>query len=219
MKTVNDVRNELLEMYKQGNFVVDRTGVKVVEVLGCSFIADEDFILRPPSQDYIKRELEWYESESLLVNDIPGKTPEIWNSIASSNGEINSNYGWAIFSDENGNQYKNVLKELRDNPYSRRATMIYNRPSMHTDYMRDGMNDFICTYANQFFIRDNKLISHYLMRSNDAVFGFNNDIAWAKYVQSKLANDLGIKAGEVIWTAQSMHVYERHFYLLEELMN
>jgi thymidylate synthase len=130
---------------------------------------------------------------------------------------INSNYGWCIWSERNSFQYDNVLKELQANPDSRRASMIYNRPSMHYDYNANGMNDFMCTYANAFFIRDKKLISHYIMRSNDSVFGYNNDYAWARHVQNKLAADLGIVAGDLIWTASNLHVYERHFDLLKDM--
>ena len=97
--------------------------------------------------------------------------------------------------------------------------MIYNRPSMHTDFNRDGMNDFMCTFSNTFMIRDGKLISHYVMRSNDAFFGYNNDYAWAKYVQTELANELEIEAGDLIWTATNFHVYERHFDQVEALIN
>ena len=97
--------------------------------------------------------------------------------------------------------------------------MIYNRPSMHLDYNRDGMSDFMCTFANTFMIRDGKLISHYVMRSNDAVFGYNNDVAWAKFVQGQLAYDLEVEVGDLIWTATNLHVYERHFEFIEALIN
>jgi thymidylate synthase len=209
----------IIDKYLSEDFVIDKTGVKTVEVIGATFIADEDHIIRKPAYAYIERELEWYKSQSLNVNDIPGETPQIWKSVASTEGLINSNYGWCIYSEENGNQYKHVLRELNNNPNSRRATMIYNRPSMHLDYNRDGMSDFMCTYANTFYVRDNKLVSHYLMRSNDAVFGYNNDYAWAKYVQNQLAEDLGIEVGELIWTASNFHVYERHFNFIEELID
>jgi len=95
--------------------------------------------------------------------------------------------------------------------------MIYNRPSMHTDFNKDGMNDFMCTFANSFFIRDGELHSHYIMRSNDSVFGYNNDYAWAKHVQAQLAKDLNVKVGKLIWTVSNIHVYERHFDQLEAL--
>jgi len=90
---------------------------------------------------------------------------------------------------------------------------------MHLDYSRDGMNDFMCTYSNAFVIRDGKLISHYLMRSTDAVFGYNNDVAWAKYVQRRLAHDLDIPCGDLIWTSSNLHVYERHFSEIEKLIS
>jgi thymidylate synthase len=216
---VSYMRQMIIDKYLSEDFVIDKTGVKTVEVIGATFIADEDHIIRKPAYAYIERELEWYKSQSLNVNDIPGETPQIWKSVASTEGLINSNYGWCIYSEENGNQYKHVLRELNNNPNSRRATMIYNRPSMHLDYNRDGMSDFMCTYANTFYVRDNKLVSHYLMRSNDAVFGYNNDYAWAKYVQNQLAEDLGIEVGELIWTASNFHVYERHFNFIEELID
>lgn len=220
MKTVSDIRQLIINKYRNEDFVIDRTGAKTIELIGESFLADEKFVIREANEDYIQRELDWYKSQSLYVEDIPGDTPQIWKDIADKDGKINSNYGWCIFSEENGNQYKNVINELRENPNSRRATMIYNRPSMHTDFNANGMNDFVCTYANTFYIRDGKLHSHYLMRSNDAVFGYNNDYAWAKFVQQKLAIELGtVNVGDIIWTASNFHVYERHFKFIEKLID
>lgn len=219
MQTVKEIRNKFIQKYKDQDFVIDKTGVKTIEIIGESFVANEDWIIRKPNYDYVERELQWYESQSLYVEDIPGNTPQIWKDVSSKHGRINSNYGYLIFSEKNGNQYMNVLTELLRNPNSRRAVMIYNRPSMHDDYREDGMNDFICTYSNTFMIRDDKLVSHYLMRSNDAVFGYNNDVHWAMYVQKKLAGELGIEVGNLIWTASNLHIYERHFKFIEELMN
>ena len=218
MNRVSDIRAKLIQKYKNQEFVIDKTGVKTVELIGESFVVDEDWIIRPPNYEYIEREIQWYESQSLYVEDIPGQTPVIWKQVADKNGKINSNYGYLIWSEENGRQYDHVLNELKKNPNSRRAVMIYNRPTMHTDYCKDGMSDFVCTYANDFLIRDGKLISHYLMRSNCAIFGANNDFAWARYVQQKLAHDLDVAVGDLIWTASSLHVYEYHFCHIEKLI-
>jgi len=219
MDRVSNIQQTIIDKYLSEDFVIDKTGVKTVEIIGATFIADRDYVIRKPAYEYIQRELEWYKSQSLYVDDIPGGAPQIWKDVSSDEGKINSNYGWCIYSEKNGNQYKHVQRELRNNPNSRRATMIYNRPSMHLDYNRDGMSDFMCTYANTFYIRDGKLDSHYLMRSNDAVFGYNNDYAWARYVQNQLAEDLGIEVGNLIWTASNFHVYERHFNFIEELID
>ena len=220
---VKDIRKMFKEAYENKEFTIDRTGAKTIEIIGATFIADEDYIVRTPSYEYIERELEWYKSMSLYVEDIPGTTPAIWKQIASEDGKINSNYGWCIWSTDNGAQYDNVLAELKSNPDSRRATMIYNRPSMHTDFEKNGMNDFMCTFANTFFIRNNKLISHYVMRSTDSVFGYGNDYAWAKHVQKELLSDLkgtysNLELGDIIWTSSNIHVYERHFPALEKMI-
>jgi len=222
MKRVKDIRNEFIKKLENKNFVIDKSGVKTIEIIGATFIADEDYIVRKPDYEYADREIEWYRSQSLYVKDIPGKTPKIWENVSDINGKINSNYGWCIWSDENYNQYDKVLEELKKNPNSRRAIMIYNRPSMHIDYNSNGMSDFMCTQNNIFFIRDNKLISHYNIRSNDAVFGFNSDVSWAKYIQLALLDDLhkvysDLELGNLIWTASSLHVYERHFKFLKNI--
>lgn len=218
MQRVFNIRNQLIQKYRDQDFVIDKTGVKTIEIIGESFLADEDWIIRKPNYDYIERELEWYKSQSLFVKDIPGETPAIWKQVADKDGKINSNYGHLIWSMDNGSQYHHVYHELKANPNSRRAVMIYNRPSMHTDYNANGMSDFVCTYANTFLIRNGKLISHYLMRSNDAVFGYDNDVHWAMYVQKMLAADLGVEVGDLIWSATNLHVYSRHFSHIEKLI-
>jgi thymidylate synthase len=156
---------------------------------------------------------------SLCVNDIPGgkqeaNPPVIWTTVSDSNGMINSNYGWCIWSEDNNNQYDNALAELKSNPESRRAVMIYTRPTMWNDYNRDGMSDFICTNAVQYMIRDNKLNCIVQMRSNDAIFGYKNDHAWQKHVLDKMANQLEIEPGHITWQVGSLHIYERHFGLI-----
>jgi len=213
-----DIRRVIMRKYRANEFTTDRSGVKTIELLGATFVADDDYIIKKPDRSYIDREIEWYVSQSLNVNDIPGGPPKIWTAVSSNQNLINSNYGYLIWSKDNGSQYDSVLEELKKNPNSRRAVMIYNRPSMHTDAFEDGMNDFVCTYANSFMIRDGKLFSHYIMRSNDAVFGYNNDISWARYVQNRLANDLGILPGDIVWTASNFHVYEHHFGFIEEMI-
>jgi thymidylate synthase len=219
MLKVEDIRRELIHKYQNEEFVTDKTGVKTVEIIGACFNANESYILRMPNEDYIKRELEWYLSQSLYVKDIPGETPKIWEAVADSNGKINSNYGYLIFSGGNNNQYDNVRRELKQNPDSRRANMIYTRPTIWAEYNKDGMSDFICTNNVQFFIRDGYLDCVVNMRSNDAVFGFNNDWAWHHYVLKRLSKDLKVELGKIIWQVGSLHVYERHFKFIQNIID
>ena len=152
MYNTEDIKQQLIVKYKAGDFRVTKTGVKTVELQSVQFECDKDYIIRKPNYDYASREIEWYESQSLNVNDIQGKTPAIWEQCADVNGEINSNYGWMIWSKENGLQYQNCLWQLINDPVTREATMIYNRPSMHVDATANHKHDFCCTYAVQCFL-------------------------------------------------------------------
>ena len=212
---VDHVRDEFSYLLKNGIFQTDKTGCRVLEVRASSFVADEPAIFGEVDEDYIRREHEWYESQSLNVNSFPGGAPTIWKQVANRYGEINSNYGYRILSEETGSQYKNTLKELKRNPDSRRAVMIYTEPSMWHLHDFDGMSDFICTNAVQYLIRYGRIEAVVQMRSSDSVYGFKCDRAWQHSVLKELADDLEVEAGRIHWQAGSLHVYERHFYLVD----
>jgi len=211
---VQDIREQFKIELAHENFVTDKSGVNMLEIRSACFIADEPSIFGKVNEEYVKRELEWYKSMSLNVNDIPGGPPAIWQLVSDEEGYINSNYGWCIWSRQNFNQYHRVFEELWNNPQSRRAVMIYTRPSMWDEYNTDGMSDFMCTNAVQYMIRDGELEAVVQMRSNDVVFGYKNDYAWQKHVLDMLANQLNVKSGKIYWNAGSLHVYERHFNLI-----
>lgn len=220
---VYDIQNEFIDKLQRKEFVKDKSGVVTIEIINASFIADEASIFGTINEEYIEREKAWYRSMSLNVKDIPGGPPQIWQQVADKDGFINSNYGWCIYSEENGNQFTKVVDELLVSPLSRRATMIYNRPSMHEDYNKNGMSDFMCTYSTQYYIRDGLLHASVFMRSNDAVFGYKNDYAWQRYVQEEVLAAINGRKGTVYglgdlhWNAGSLHVYERHFKFVEQM--
>lgn len=215
MMNVTDIRREFSLLKAHGRYVTDKTGCQMLEMIGATFLADEETIFAPVNHDYVERELQWYNSMSLNVSDIPGGAPKAWEACATPDGRINSNYGFLLFHKDNGSQYDNVLNELRSKPDSRRAIAIYTRPSMWSDYNRDGMSDFVCTNAVQYFIRDGKLVTLVQMRSNDIVWGFRNDYAWQRHVSDKLSNELNVPRGDIIWHAGSLHVYARHFHYVK----
>ena len=66
-----------------------------------------------------------------------------------------------------------------------------------------------------FQIRNGALHMTTVMRSNDAVWGFCNDVFAFTCLQELIANELGVKLGQYHHFAASLHVYERHFNLLE----
>ena len=215
---IADIRKHFIQELLNDNYTTDRNGGKTIELLGASFIANEDAIFGTPNRDYIETELEWYESESTNVNDIYDdyrEAPAAWLMTANAHGEINSNYGHLIYGDKYHNQFDQVVMELSNNPDSRRASMIYTRPSIWIEYNENGKNDFICTNSVTYYIRDNALHCVVQMRSNDVIFGYRNDWAWQDYVLRHLANDLETEVGDIHWQVQNLHVYERHFDMVK----
>jgi thymidylate synthase len=218
---VEDIRFEFFKLLTEKKFVTDKSGVKMLELTGVSFIADEDSIFGEVNQDYAMKELNWYRTKSRNIYDMPDP-PAIWKEVADPDGNINSNYGWCIWSSENCDQYDNVLNELKTNPFSRRATMIYTRPMMWDIYDLNGRSDFMCTNTVGYLIRDDKLQVIVQMRSNDIWAGFRNDYFWQKTVQLALIdnlNDFGfghkLVEGSITWQVNSLHAYEKDFYLID----
>ena len=216
--SVKDIREFFIGELFDEAFTIDKTGQKTIELMPASFIADEPSIFGEPSQEYIDKEIEWYESMSTNINDIycdERDAPAAWKYAANRHGEINSNYGTLIFSEKYNNQFENVVNELIANPDGRRATMVYNRPSIWSEYNDNGKSDFICTNAVTYYIRNDELHCSVSMRSNDVVYGYKNDYAWQQYVLNELANDLNIEPGNMIWQVQNLNVYEKHFDLVK----
>ena len=227
-ENTSDIKSYFINALDKEDFVMDRSGQKTIELIGASFFADQPVIFGTPNESYIEIEKAWYESQSTNVNWIPEtynrNVPEAWKASANQFGEINSNYGHLIYSDKYHHQYGQVLDELLINPDGRRASMIYTRPSIWMEYNEDGKNDFICTNAVTYYIRDNCLQCVVQMRSNDVVFGYKNDYAWQLYVLEQLVKDYNdckqngvpeLKVGDIIWQVQNLHVYERHFHLVK----
>lgn len=227
------LQNVFVEFYRQimaSEFVIDRTGEKTVEILGLRLELDpcqtllNFYDLRKSPEKYIQKEIEWYDSQDLCVKDI-GQHAKMWLNVCSKDEHqtVNSNYGYLIYNKENFNQYENVLNELIKNSFSRRAIMIYNRPSMHYEYNENGKCDFVCTLGHQFFIRNDKLVSLVEMRSTDMIFGFFSDFPWFATVQNRLLKDLqktytNLTMGKIIWISNSAHLYEKHFPILNEII-
>lgn len=235
---VNRLLSKLLDEKNKGNIITTGSNASqtagqegYVELLAHQILLDpyspyvylsKDF---STPKKYVKAELDWYKSMDLSIIGHEGiESNPTWQSCCTKDEkkEINSNYGWCVFSEENGSQYDNCLEVLKKDKTTRNAIIVYNRPSIYKDYKRDGMHDMICTMYSHFFIRNNKLMMVHNMRSNDIRYGFIcSDLAWNCFVYQNLYEDLketypGLEVGQIIWTSDSMHLYSRHFEALEK---
>lgn len=179
---------------------------------------------RPFKKDYLEKEHKWYMSQDLSIkgwmDDI-----KIWNWCASKDDKqlINSNYGWCVFSAENGNQYENCLKKLTEDVNTREALMIYTRPSMHHDAIENGKHDFMCTVSAQLMIRDDTLQYIVTQRSCDIVTGLSFDFPWHCFVYQMMYEELkkkypNLAKGSIFYNVGSLHIYERHENLLKSFL-
>jgi thymidylate synthase len=153
--------------------------------------------------EYAEAEWQWYLSGDPSIKklgDIYGKVPPIWERMADSDGNVNSNYGYQW---NRNDQIHYVVGKLRENPDTRHAAIsIYDCKEF-----KKYRNDTPCTYAVQFTIINNKLNMSVYMRSNDLWYGFCNDQYQFSSLQKMIAERLSIDVGWYYHHAHNMHLY------------
>lgn len=163
---------------------------------------------------YLDGENKWYDSGSLLAKDA-ARHSKFWLRLADSNGTVNSNYGFLTMIEKHAgmSQFEWCVARLKKDKYTRQAIMNYNQPR----HKYPKVKDFVCTISQQFIVRDEKLCSVSLMRSNDVIYGLSYDLPWFSRILFKVAKKSKLHVGNLNHYAASMHVYERHFEMLEKI--
>jgi thymidylate synthase len=159
------------------------------------------------SKEYAEAEWQWYLSGDRQVSklgEIYGKVPVIWQKMANSVGDVNSNYGWQW---QREHQIDYVVSELKANPNSRRAAISIYDGKEWPNYRKDTP----CTFAIHFSIASSHLNMTVMMRSNDLWFGFCNDQYCFSELQKLIAERLSIPIGEYYHFVCDLHLYEQHF--------
>jgi len=164
--------------------------------------------------DYLKAEMDWYNSGSLDVESI-GKASTFWNQLADTNGTVNSNYGFLAKKQKwaGRSQVEWCIDRLIDDPETRQAIINYNQPV----HKYPGNKDFVCTIAQSFRRNQGQLDSTVLMRSNDLIYGLTYDLPWFTGLQLDIAEQVDMGPGVYNHFAASLHVYAKHFKMLERI--
>lgn len=169
------------------------------------------FVPRKLNLDYIKREFQWYIGANVKDLSIVDYA-KIWGPMVKD-GQLNSNYGHYWFKRDSG--VRSVLRTLREDPDSRRAVIpMLGTESAHFEH---DIADMPCTTSVEFRIRNGKLKAHFVMRSQDAVYGMGNDLPTFSLLQEVVATMLEVPMGELSVTAGSFHVYDRHFEMVDQM--
>ena len=153
--------------------------------------------------DYAEAEWQWYLSGDPRVSklgELYGKIPVIWQRMADSNGEVNSNYGYQW---KRHDQIDYVVAKLRENPNTRHAAISIYDAKEWPQYTKDTP----CTYAIQFTVVDKKLNMSVYMRSNDLWYGFCNDQYCFSMLHKKVSDMTSIEMGGYYHHAHNLHLY------------
>lgn len=208
------------ETRPKGNLVKENINTVLVLENPASCLYSNDH--RSSQKSYIAAELLWYffgTNDSVFIS----KYAKFWNSLKNSDGTVNSAYGYLIFNLLNSHgmtQYEWAISSLVKDKDSRQAVLHFNLPS----HQNHSNKDFVCTMYGIFHIRENKLDFTVSMRSNDVIWGLPTDIAFFATLQSQALAHLkkyypSLELGKYTHIANSFHVYEHHFELIEKMLS
>jgi len=217
-------KNVFLDIYQKvfnGPELVIR-GMKVKECRNIGLTINSiypitSFKSRNLNLNYAKQEVLWYLRGNRFdtsICDIAGA----WNDTIQPDGGINSNYGQTIFMGPK--HFDWVISELVSDINSRRAVIILGE----ADKLNPYNTDHRCTMYINYHIRQYFLHQSVYMRSNDAIFGLTNDVFFFGLLHQMIYIVLKLfypklKLGDYYHHANSLHVYEKHYGMMESIIN
>jgi len=230
--TVTDIREEQThkaafdcifhKLANEGELVSPR-GLLVKECENFSYVLPpyirfSSYVCRKYNVNYFKREFLWYLRGDRFDTSIC-EHAKMWNDIKNDDGSINSNYGQYIWNKPTS-QFDNVVHILTNDKDSRRASITI----LNSDHLLSLTKDVPCTYSLNFRIRNNVLKMSVLMRAQDAIWGMGNDAPSFSVIHEMVFNALKrayptLQIGEYFHYVNSFHVYERHFEMLQKIIN
>ena len=151
-------------------------------------------------------------------NDIHQLHSHVWDAWADENGTIGKAYGYQLgvkhkYSDGWYDQVDRVLKDLKENPASRRmVTNLFN----HHDLSEMGL--YPCAYSMTFNVTGNTLNAILNQRSQDMLTASNWNVCQYAVLVHMMAQVSGLTAGELVHVIADCHIYDRHVPLVEKLI-
>jgi thymidylate synthase len=110
-------------------------------------------------------------------------------------------------------QIENVIKLLKEDPYSRRIVVnTWNASDLNEMCLAP------CHPMFQFYVDNGKLSCSFYMRSSDAFLGLPFNILSYAFLTHILAATVGLEAGELIFMGGDTHVYNNHLDQVRELL-
>lgn len=165
-------------------------------------------------------EILWiYQKKSNNIKDL---NSHIWDSWADENGSIGTCYGWVIgqqfpYKGEMIDQMDYVLRQLKENPYSRR---IMTNMYQFAHLSGGGLDP--CCYSMTYNVtkEGDKLVLNAVLnqRSQDMLAANGWNVCQYALLLMAVAQVNGMVAGELIHVIADCHIYDRHIPMIKELM-
>ena len=166
-------------------------------------------------------EILWiYSKKSNNIHDLHS---HIWDQWADETGSIGTCYGYVIGQKdlrkgEMIDQMDFVLKELKENPFSRRIITNMYIPQ----YLDKGALEpccFLCMY-NVTKDKEGQLVLNMsvVQRSQDVLAANNWNVCQYAILLMMVAQCMGMIAGEMIHYINDAHIYDRHIPMIKELI-
>ena len=168
-------------------------------------------------------EILWiYQRKSNNINDLK---PHIWDEWADETGSIGKAYGYQVgqvshYPDGDFDQMDRVLKDLRENPYSRRImTNLYTFADLSE------MNLYPCAYNAIYNVTQEPgeerptLNMVLVQRSQDVLAANNWNVCQYAILLMMVAQVSGMNAGELVHMIADAHIYDRHVDVVRELIS
>ena len=213
MRTYLDLLEHVLN---HGTDRGDRTGTGTRAVFGPQMRFDlaEGFPLVTTKKLHLRsivHELLWFLSGSSSVKPLQEAGVRIWDEWADANGDLGPVYGvqWRSWPARDGgtiDQIAQVVREIRENPQSRRLIVSAWNPA---DVDRMALPPCHCLF--QFFVADGRLSCQLYQRSGDLFLGVPFNIASYALLTHMVAQVTGLEPGEFVHTLGDAHLYANHF--------
>ncbi|MDB5803368.1 MAG: thymidylate synthase [Betaproteobacteria bacterium] len=221
MRQYLDLMRHVLE---HGAQKTDRTGTGTLSVFGhqMRFDLSEGFPLVTTKKLHLRsiiHELLWFLNGETNTKYLKDNGVSIWDEWADENGDLGPIYGyqWRHWPTREGgevDQIKQVLKQLRETPDSRRmivsAWNVGEIPRMKLPP---------CHAFFQFYVADGKLSCQMYQRSADIFLGVPFNIASYALLTHMFAQQTGYEAGDFIWTGGDCHLYSNHMEQVKEQLS
>ena len=194
----------------------DRTGTGTRGVFGWQMRFDlaAGFPVLTTKKLHLKsiiHELLWFLSGDTNIRYLRDNGVTIWDEWADENGDLGPVYGaqWRSWPTKDGgsiDQIANVVREIKENPNSRRLIVSAWNPA-EVDVM--ALPPCHCLF--QFHVAQGRLSCQLYQRSADIFLGVPFNIASYALLTMMVAQATGLQPGEFIHTLGDAHIYANHF--------